>query len=84
MFDDETEEITSCSMLAEECRHNPLFQVDDDESGEDLGSQQNLSDIIALISDEHDEDTVDAFRRVLELDIEESAVVAGMNITRVE
>ena len=86
MFDEDEndiQEVLTCSQVAEECTHQPLFNVTDSD-GEDLGTEQTLSDILELIADETEEDAVNGFRLLIEAEIGEEVGFCGLNLERVE
>jgi hypothetical protein len=86
MFEDEEneiQEVLTCSEIAEECTHQPLFNVTDSD-GEDLGTEQTLSDILELIADEADEDAVNGFRRLIEAEVDDVVQFCGLVLERTE
>jgi len=86
MFEDEEneiQEVLTCSQIAEECKHDPLFNVMDSD-GEHIGILQNLSDILELIADEADEDAVNGFRRLVEAEVDDVVEFCGLVLERTE
>ncbi len=88
MFDDEQprhtdQEVLSCTEIAEKCRHNPLFDMSDELSGECLGTEQSLSEILEMVSDESDEDSIDGFRKLIATDVGEEVIFNGLELVRV-
>lgn len=88
MFNDEQprhvdQEVLSCTEIAEECRHNPLFNVSDELSGEDLGGEQSLSEILEMVSDESEDESIDGFRKLVAAEVGEEVTFNGLTLVRV-
>ena len=81
--DNEIQEVLTCSEVAEECDHQPLFNVTDGD-GEDLGTEQTLSDILELITDDADEEAVNGFRRLIEAETGDVVEFCGLVLERTE
>ena len=73
------EEVLTCTDIANECRHDPLFDV----TGED-GTQEELtlSDILQMVEDDSEE-AIAGFQELIQANLEETVEFCDMTIKRV-
>lgn len=75
----EDEEVLSCTDIANECRHDPVFDVTMD--GETIENLM-LSDILELV-DDRSEEAIDGFRDLIQASLEEKIEFCGLKIKRI-
>jgi heat shock protein HspQ len=76
----EDEEVLSCTEIANECRHDPLFDVVN-EDGETM-EYMTLSDILELV-DDSSEEAIAGFRDLIQASLEEQIEFCGLSMVRV-
>ena len=73
------EEVITCTEIANECRHDPLFDVTDEGGTKEL---LTLSDILEMVDDDSEE-AINGFRELIQASLEEKIEFCEMKIMRV-
>lgn len=80
--DEEEDAGSTCTLLADECRHDPLFNVSDESSGECFGAEMTLSDILELI-DNNDDGAIKGVKELIQASLDDEITFNGIICERV-